>query len=241
MDNFSLQLFSIRDCGDMQKRLEMAAKAGYTGVEFAGYDGIAAPELKAMLKGFGLRATGTHIGYNLLESDLDACVEYCVQAGIATATCPGYGMDGSDREDIRHLTEFLEHCSERFAKEGIPFFYHNHSAEFRLMDGKPILHWMLEDSELLKSELDVFWAAKAGFDPLAFSQEHAGRIGLFHFKDIDSNGDNVELGTGYLDFCALKEWGEKNGVLEYIVEQEMFIKLPPEQSILANAVYMKSL
>lgn len=241
MRDFSLQLFSLRNIPTLQERLEIASKAGYTGVEFAGYGDIPAYKMKNLLKELGLRGVGTHIGYDLLKNNLEDCVRYCVEAGITTATCPGYGMDNSSREDIRELTNFLEKCAARFAREGIPFAYHNHSAEFRLMDGKPILHWMLKDSENLTLELDVYWAACAGVDPLTFAKEYAGRISLFHFKEMSSDGKNVELGTGIVNFHSVLAYARENDVKEIIVEQEDFNAFPPEQAVAIDAEYMKAL
>src|SRR5947207_15214243 len=59
-----LQLYSVRDdCAkDLPGVLKAVAKMGYTGVEFAGYYGRSAQELRAMLDEDGLKCYGTHIG-----------------------------------------------------------------------------------------------------------------------------------------------------------------------------------
>ena len=61
MKDFSLQLYSLREVPTLRQRMEIAAQAGYTGVEFAGYDGIAGPEMRRLLASLGLRGTGSHI------------------------------------------------------------------------------------------------------------------------------------------------------------------------------------
>ena len=89
MKDFSLQLYSLREVPTLRQRMEIAAQAGYTGVEFAGYDGIAGPEMRRLLASLGLRGTGSHIAYDALRDDLDGCVRYCLEAGITSAACPG--------------------------------------------------------------------------------------------------------------------------------------------------------
>ena len=174
MKDFSLQLYSLREVPTLRQRMEIAAQAGYTGVEFAGYDGIAGPEMRRLLASLGLRGTGSHIAYDALRDDLDGCVRYCLEAGITSAACPGCEMN--DRDQALAQAEFLEACAERFGAEGIPFAYHNHAHEFAdAGNGETLFDVLLHNTSKLGAELDVFWAAYAGVDPLAFIQTYAGR------------------------------------------------------------------
>lgn len=88
MKDFSLQLFSVRDIPDLREQLKAAAEAGYTGVEFCGYFGIPAAEMKTILSSLGLRPAGSHIGWDLLAKDLDGCVAYAAELGLSSAACP---------------------------------------------------------------------------------------------------------------------------------------------------------
>ena len=69
MKDFSLQLYSLREVPTLRQRMEIAAQAGYTGVEFAGYDGIAGPEMRRLLASLGLRGTG--------RSQSPSCCQHC--------------------------------------------------------------------------------------------------------------------------------------------------------------------
>lgn len=238
MQDFSLQLYSLRDVSTLRERMEIASKAGYTGVEFAGYEDYTAVEMKQLLASLGLRGTGSHISYDLLKQDLAGCVAYCEQAGITSAACPGIGM--SERDDALRAAEFLETCAEAFEAAGICFAYHNHAHEFEQDGGQYLLEIMLDNTILTGFELDVYWTAYAGVDPLSFIQKHAGKFSLLHFKDIDKNCANVELGRGTLDFAALGKAGIAQGARELIVEQEEYT-LPPAESVTVDAVYMKAL
>lgn len=239
MKDFSLQLYSLREVPTLRQRMEIAAQAGYTGVEFAGYDGIAGPEMRRLLASLGLRGTGSHIAYDALRDDLDGCVRYCLEAGITSAACPGCEMNGRDQALAQ--AEFLETCAERFGAEGIPFAYHNHAHEFAdAGNGETLFDVLLHNTSKLGAELDVFWAAYAGVDPLAFIQTYAGRVPLLHFKEFGAENANVELGRGCLDFAALARAGLAQGTRELIVEQEQYT-MPPEESIRVDAAYMQAL
>src|SRR5215471_5512259 len=74
-----LQLYSLREqCKtDLPGMLSAVSKIGYKGVEFAGYHGRSAQELRKLLDDNGLVACGTHTPYEtILEDKLKATVEF---------------------------------------------------------------------------------------------------------------------------------------------------------------------
>src|SRR5512142_3076412 len=60
----ALQLYTVRDelAKDFPGTLEKVAKMGYAGVEFAGYGGLSASDLKGHLERLGLMPVGSHVG-----------------------------------------------------------------------------------------------------------------------------------------------------------------------------------
>jgi len=75
----ALQLYSVReDCArDLPGTLEAVTEIGYDGVEFAGYHGRSAEELRGMLDNLGLRVAGTHVGiHTLLGEELQRSIEF---------------------------------------------------------------------------------------------------------------------------------------------------------------------
>lgn len=108
------------------------------------------------------------------------------------------------------------------------------------MEGKFLLEYMMENAPHLGIELDVYWAAFAGVDPIAFIQKHAGRFPLLHLKEIDAERKNVELGKGILDFPEIARLGLAQGTRELIVEQEAYT-LPLLESIQGGCGLLKSL
>ena len=66
-----LQLYSVREdaAKDLSGVLKRVAQMGYAGVEFAGYYGHSAPDVRKMLDDNGLKCCGTHTPLITLQGD----------------------------------------------------------------------------------------------------------------------------------------------------------------------------
>jgi len=88
----ALQLYSVREeCAkDLVGTIKAVAEMGYEGVEFAGYYGRDAKELRGILDDFRLKVAGTHIGINtLLGDELEKTVEFNSILGNKFLIVPG--------------------------------------------------------------------------------------------------------------------------------------------------------
>ena len=67
--NYGIQLYSVRDAmaEDMAAAMQKIADLGYKYVEFAGFFGHTAAEVKEMLDKTGLICSGTHSDWNDLR------------------------------------------------------------------------------------------------------------------------------------------------------------------------------
>ena len=74
------------------------------------------------------------------------------------------------------------------------------------------------DAELVKFELDLFWAVHAGVDPAAYLSANPDRFPLCHVKDRTTDGQMVDVGKGAIDFPALFAAG--SGLQHYFVEHD---------------------
>ncbi|HLH78770.1 MAG TPA: sugar phosphate isomerase/epimerase, partial [Chthonomonas sp.] len=87
-----LQLYSVREqCAkDLPGVLKAVAQMGYEGVEFAGYHGYGAAELRKMLDDFGLKCCGAHVGIEtLLGDELAKSIEFHKTLGNKFLIVPG--------------------------------------------------------------------------------------------------------------------------------------------------------
>jgi sugar phosphate isomerase/epimerase len=76
------------------------------------------------------------------------------------------------------------------------------------------------DASLVWMEMDVYWTAKAGRDPLRYFAAHPGRFRLCHLKDMDSGGGITEVGRGTLDFRRMLAHRQKAGLRHFFVEHD---------------------
>ena len=79
------------------------------------------------------------------------------------------------------------------------------------------------DPELVKMQLDLFWAVKAGQDPVSWFERQPGRFPLVHVKDMrDLRGaqEMVEVGTGDIDFGRIFSQAGRAGIVHYVVEHD---------------------
>ena len=75
----ALQIYSVRKEAeqDLAGVLAAVAKMGYEGVEFAGYYGHSAQDIRKMLDDNGLKCCGGHLGIDTLLGDaLPATIEF---------------------------------------------------------------------------------------------------------------------------------------------------------------------
>lgn len=222
----ALQLYTVRDEAerDFVGMLRQVAAMGYTAVEFAGYGNLSAAELRALLKELGLSAPASHnIRPNLPESELEQALVYAREIGCEYAVIPWLGSQRLVETPFAQLVSELTAIAQRCQTAGLRLVYHNHDYSFhRRADGHLLLDDLLAalDPSLFTLELDIYWAAYAGLDPVTFLREHRGRVDLLHLKDMKADRDMVEVGDGTLDMAAIIAAGQEAGARWLIVEHD---------------------
>lgn len=220
----ALQLYTVRDetARDFAGTVRSVAALGYQGVEFAGYGGLPAQEMKALLAETGLRAVSTHVGLQALEQDLAKEIAYCQAIGCTFLVLPWLAPELRTLETFRQLAPRLNAFGRQCQEAGITFGYHNHDFEFVQQNGETFMDVLLKhtDSTFVKLESDVYWMAYAGVDPSTFLQQHAGRVPLVHLKDMTPERTFTEVGAGTLNIAHIIEVARVSGTQEFIVEND---------------------
>jgi sugar phosphate isomerase/epimerase len=223
IDQFSIQLYSVRDIinNDFPGTLKKLAEMGYTGVEFAGYGGLSAPEMKDVLTANGLKPVGAHIGIEGLTKRLDEELAYHRVLGTEYIICPFYDLKTG--EDALKLAEILKPVAAKCADAGFKFAYHNHAHEFAKDGGEYLLDIVFKNlPPEAAMELDIYWAVYAGVEPLAYMEKHRDRLKLLHIKQIDNDKKCVDLDQGVIDFREIIKKAKALGVEHFILEQEEY-------------------
>lgn len=242
----AVQMYTLREesAQDFTGTLKKVAKLGYDGVEFAGYGGLTAKEVRALLDGFGLRAASSHVPLEEMENNLYQVIEDQKILGSSYVVCPYLHPDRRSLQDYKALTLFLEQAGETCRREGITLCYHNHDFELqRLSNGKTILEAIFDKTHSInvKTELDVYWLTKAGENPVEWMERYKKRTPLIHLKDMTTDGEQyfAELGTGGVDIESVLHKGKENGVQWWVVEQDV-CRRSPFESIEISMNYLKS-
>jgi len=257
-----LQLYTVREGmqQDPTGTLAKVAKMGYNSVEGATYTGsqkfygMEPAAFAKVLKQNGLIMPSSH--YVLGEAmnngqptqgtilhGWDKAVDDAAQVGVKYMVC-AYLLD-SERGSLDHYKTIAEHLNkagERCKKAGIQLCYHNHDFEFQAQDGKMPYDTLLSltDKNLVKMELDLYWATKAGQDPVAMFQKHPGRFPLWHVKDMDKTAARnfTEVGNGSIDFKRIFAQAKTAGMQYFFVEQDQ-TPGSPFDSIQQSISYLK--
>jgi len=238
-----LQLYSIRDAmaTDVPGSLKKVSDLGYKYVELADYVdgkfyGYAPLEFKKLVNDLGMEILSSHTQVEgagvTLESakkmaDDHAIIgaKYCVQPWIVEemrTTIASYQRMAANWNQIGKIMK----------EAGLQFGYHNHNFEFATVEGKvPYYDVMLAelDKDLVMMELDMFWATKAGQNPVDIFKKYPGRFPLYHLKDAYTNqppffdvikDDIAPVGEGVINFKEIIAAKDVAGMKYMIVEED---------------------
>ncbi len=245
--SIGLQLYTLRDvmADDFEGTLRKVAAMGYEGVEFAGYGGMAAEDLKNLLDELNLKAIGSHIQLSALEENLEEELRYLQTIGGNYVICPWFPVEQRDLASWQSHIVAFQSIGKRVAEAGLVFAYHNHDFEFHVeMDGEFVFDAIYNkvDADHLKVEMDIGWVQFAGRDPLAYIAKYAGRLPLLHLKDYrkgEAGIDTVELGRGELALVDIIHAAADADVEWIIVEQDMCAN-PPLESVAESMEWLKN-
>jgi sugar phosphate isomerase/epimerase len=223
----ALQMYTVRDdsANDFVGTMRKVAEIGYDGVELAGTGGLSAEDLRDLLDELKLGRAGAHIGVDALGDGYDEAVEYYKTVGTEFLTIPGLPGEMTESGDAwRKTAEILGAGGERLAADGIRLSYHNHAHEFQLFDGEyglDILYGHTSPNQL-HAEIDTYWVAYGGVDPVAYLRKVESRLSLIHIKDMADDPDRsfAEIGNGVLDWDGIYGVANDAGTKWMIVEQD---------------------
>ena len=195
---YGIQLYSIRDVAkeSLRDALKCAADIGYKFVEFAGFFGNSAEDVRAWLDEFGLEVSSTHTGPEELTPDrIKDTIAYHKTIGNKNIIIPGIWYN--TKEELDYSVALINFANDALAKEGITLGYHNHYKEFYTMDYGAVVHKEFEERTNVQFEIDTFWAFYAGEDPIALLERLKDRISIIHLKDGLETRKGKALGEGY--------------------------------------------
>jgi sugar phosphate isomerase/epimerase len=245
MNPISLQLWTLNENTgkDFAGTVKEVAQIGYQAVETAGFGNLKPAEAAKAIEDAGLKVSGMHMGMEWFTEKFDEMIGIAKLFKTTEMIIPGADPKNyASREACLAFGEKLGPLGAQARAAGLNLSWHNHDKEFAIFDGRPALEWMLEPCAPrdLASQVDLFWVAAAGQDPLRAVQRLGTRARSLHLKDgVDRK--QTDLGQGEIDFPAIFKFVEANNLADwYVVEQEEFAGTRMD-SVRAAYAYLKSL
>lgn len=216
-DELSIQLYSLRDFGDLQRQLEALAEIGFRRVEIIGAHLENAKTTRALLAANAMSAPTGHVSMEDLRNRLGWVADQANTVGIAALFMPYLPPEArpASPDGWQAIGAELGRMAEELGDHGLNLGYHNHDWELPPYSDltTPLEHLFAGAvGSPLTFQADVAWIARGGGDPLACMKALKTRLTSVHVKDLAPEGANPDedgwsnVGAGTLDWLRL--WRE---------------------------------
>ena len=226
---------------DVPGSLKMVSDIGFKYLEMASYGngkfyGYLPDDFKKIVTDLGMEIISSHAGVNPNGITTDEAKKMAEDhAKVGAKYCMQPFVDDKDRKSIAGYQKMVAEWNKvgKIMKEnGVQFGYHNHNFEFGPLEGKvPYFDIFLAemDKDLMTMELDLFWATKAGINPVDLFKKYPGRFQLFHMKDMYTKEapffktesiDFAPVGDGVINFKEILAAKNIAGMKYMFVEQD---------------------
>jgi len=217
-----LQLYSIRNqCEkDLPGMLAAVSRIGYKGVEFAGYYGHSAKDLRKMLDDNGLIACGTHTPYeSVLGDKLQETIKFNRTIGNRFLIVPW--MEGKSKQAWLDHAKLFNELAKKVKGEGMWVGYHAHAHDFEKFDGET--GWDLffgNTKPEVVMQLDTSNCRDGGADPVEVLKRYPGRARSIHLK-ASGGGPDAVIGEDQVNWKEVFAFCETKGKTQwYVLEHE---------------------
>lgn len=222
----ALEMYSVRKDFSANPLATMRAvkEMGYTGVEFAGKPEFCAEFYAALLRETGLVCCGWHTPWESVQPDrLAETVRLNQMVGNTNIIVPW--LQANTHAEWQEKAEQLSAIAAQLAPLGIRVGYHNHSHEFKSLDGKTPWDTFQEHSDRdVIMQLDTGNAMSGGCDLLPMLERYPGRCRTIHLKPWNADpekGFKSIIGEDSVPWRDIFEFCQTKGNTDwYIIEYE---------------------
>ena len=229
-----LQLYSVRSEAekDLPGVLAQVAKMGYQGVEFAGYYGHEAKDIRKMLDANKLVCCGTHTQMaDLTDDKLAATLEFNKTLGNKYVIVPWLQPnDKNPKEAWLGYAKRLNVLAEKLKPQGMWIGYHAHQHDFAPLDGTT--GWDIIASNTSKDvimQLDLGNCMDGRGDPVMYLQRYPGRAITIHLKEFSATNKKAMIGEGDVKWAEVFKFVRAAGKTQWYIIEEEKDAVPPLQ------------
>lgn len=250
-----LQLYSLRNDfkKDVPATFAKIKEWGFTKVEDGndGTQGYSLAEYKALLTKNKLEIVSASAPFEELQNSAESVVQRAKDYGSKYVVC--FWIPHKDTiftiDETKLAVDVFNSAGKKLKEEGVTLVYHPHGYEFRPYEDATLMDYMIRKSQYFDFEMDVYWFAHPGQDPVTWLKRYPNEFKLMHLKDCEKgtkgnqNGQsnvesNVVLGSGQIDIAAVVAEAKKMG-LEYLFIEDESAKAMHQ--IPKSLEYLKSL
>ena len=229
--NIGLQLYSLRNeiQEDLEGSLEKISNIGYVKLEAAAYSegkfyGMEPAKFRELIKKYGMKVISSHLTFK--DEEVVQVLDAHREAEIKYLVWPWIGQEQRQSiESYQKLAEKFNSFGQLCKENDLHFGYHNHDFEFTPIGGQIPYEILLESTnpDFVFMQIDLYWAAYAGQDPVKYFEKYPGRFKLWHVKDMkaDASKGMTEVGSGIIDYKKIFEYRSLAGMKEFFVEQDV--------------------
>ena len=222
-----VQLYSVRDqCkNDLVGTISAISKIGYKGVEFAGYHGRSASELRRILDDHNLVACGTHTPYeSVLGDKLKETVEFNRTIGNKFLIVPS--MNARSKEEWLEKAKLFNEIADKIKPDGMFVGYHAHAQDFKKVGDETTWEIFVGNTKPeVIAQLDTSNCRDGGGDPIAMLKKFPGRTRSIHIK-ANGGGPEAVIGEDKLDWKTIFAWCQNEGGTKWFVLEHETSKDP---------------
>lgn len=171
--------------------IEGLAKIGWDGIEAMGTNtgGLSKADFHKFIDDLGIKI----ISFHGLKDDEDRA--FAEEFGAKFTDIRPFPVLKTV-DDCRRCADDLSKQCEHLRKFGLTGIVHNHATEFwKVDDGDEMIYDLLvkyTDPDLVKFELDIGWAVRAGINAGDLIRKYSGRFPVLHVKECNEVGKTYE-------------------------------------------------
>ena len=255
-----IQLYTVRDDlakdfeGTLKQLHDIGLRLVQSNLTMAGRP---APQLRKIYDSFGFTWDSIHASGPALRDTPQQTIEQGKAVGIKDITCssPLYPADpkmmaaGPPLDDWKRNADVFNKIGAMCKAAGMSFGFHNHSREFKPIDGVPAFDTLLAytDPALVNFEMDIGWVRASGADPAVYLTKYPKRFTALHIKDLTPEGipnpnnkmNSAIIGKGMVNWTAVLAAARKSAVSRAYLEIEEPYNPSPLGMVKASYEFLK--
>ncbi|MGL5618473.1 MAG: sugar phosphate isomerase/epimerase family protein [Tannerellaceae bacterium] len=136
--------------------------------------------------------------------------------------------DQTTLDDLKTYCDYFNTVGYKTAAASMAFGYHNHDFEFKNVEGQRIYDYLLNNTSKnhVFFQMDVYWVAQGGADPVEYMQKYADQMKVLHIKDEKEIGRSKQI-----DYKPIFDQMYANNIKDYYVEVERYSENDPVASV----------